>query len=576
MTRNTRTPYRILGLLVLALALETTPVHSRPQALRVSSELGPGHDHRWDKDPASDEDKKLMEISKSFRQSRNLNVALLEVLKGLTEDELRLLEGRLEVQDELPQGDMPMEDLVEDSPQELQGDDGAEDLASYRGELLILDNINTSASLPYNSTDTVEEPLYPQLQKINRDNREKLKEMRLATIKNQIMNILWPVGTPPSFSGNATASQPQQDLLRAIAEKMKPQNSFTPGDVYTEKIQSFYPSCDIPRNTDAELWNDKQAMNLLFDLSYPNTLQGTQVNIVAAKLRLYKLSQGNTTSSTEICPPADSEDSPSEDGLAKQRYPVFGEDKMIRVSIYWYTRSLKKHRVKRKLLDSQMLSVNGELWTEWNIRGAVKAWRDNGRNFGLAVEVEDEDGALLPSDKYFAPMNCSQEASTSRPIPGFLVARALSANNTNHTLGQTLHLDTLLFPMIDLCTMEFPESEKPGAVYYHKVNSDTVIKKPDIKASHREYQPTNVTAPSIPLQATGETENHKIRHHNHKPERYNTPPHRHLETIRRDDGDSIEEITWADDLEGHQLRKHIIVQKVIMKSQNHDENEKKR
>ncbi|KAG8264631.1 hypothetical protein J6590_008567 [Homalodisca vitripennis] len=174
MTRNTRTPYRILGLLVLALALETTPVHSRPQALRVSSELGPGHDRRWDKDPASDEDKKLMEISKSFRQSRNLNVALLEVLKGLTEDELRLLEGRLEVQDELPQGDMPMEDLVEDSPQELQGDDGAEDLAGYRGELLILDNINTSASLPYNSTDTVEEPLYPQLQKINRDNRENV------------------------------------------------------------------------------------------------------------------------------------------------------------------------------------------------------------------------------------------------------------------------------------------------------------------------------------------------------------------------------------------------------------------
>lgn len=32
-------------------------------------------------------------------------------------------------------------------------------------------------------------------------------------------------------------------------------------------------------------------MNLLFDLTYPSTLQGTQVNIVAAKLRLYKLSQ---------------------------------------------------------------------------------------------------------------------------------------------------------------------------------------------------------------------------------------------------------------------------------------------
>lgn len=48
---------------------------------------------------------------------------------------------------------------------------------------------------------------------------------------------------------------------------------------------------DIPRNTDAELWGSSDAMNLLFNLTYPSTLQGTQVNIVAAKLRLYKLSQ---------------------------------------------------------------------------------------------------------------------------------------------------------------------------------------------------------------------------------------------------------------------------------------------
>lgn len=69
----------------------------------------------------------------------------------------------------------------------------------------------------------------------------------MATIKNQIMKTLWPVGPPPSLSGNMTlpSQSARQNLLRVIAEKMKSHNTFVPEDVYTEKIQSFYPSCKI-------------------------------------------------------------------------------------------------------------------------------------------------------------------------------------------------------------------------------------------------------------------------------------------------------------------------------------------
>lgn len=72
--------------------------------------------------------------------------------------------------------------------------------------------------------------------------------MRLETIKNQIMNILWPSGAPPIMGLNVTPSAivpsapGQRDLLRAIADKINAQ-SHTPTDLYTEKIQSFYPSC---------------------------------------------------------------------------------------------------------------------------------------------------------------------------------------------------------------------------------------------------------------------------------------------------------------------------------------------
>lgn len=84
----------------------------------------------------------------------------------------------------------------------------------------------------------------------------RVKEMRLATIKNQIMKTLWPVGPPPSLSGNMTlhSQSARQNLLRVIAEKMKSHNTFVPEDVYTEKIQSFYPSCKLPKHNFPTNW----------------------------------------------------------------------------------------------------------------------------------------------------------------------------------------------------------------------------------------------------------------------------------------------------------------------------------
>lgn len=61
-----------------------------------------------------------------------------------------------------------------------------------------------------------------------------------------------------------------------------------------------------------------------------------------------------------------------------------------------------------------MLPYYGDKWTEWNIRSAVKTWRrDPNRNYGLSIEVEDEDGNLLPALKFFRPMNCTGDAPLS-------------------------------------------------------------------------------------------------------------------------------------------------------------------
>lgn len=55
------------------------------------------------------------------------------------------------------------------------------------------------------------------------------------------------------------------------------------------------------------------------------------------------------TAAKENQPSSEPEDFPSEEGLTRQQFSTsssFTEDKMIRVSVYWYTRSLKKHRGK--------------------------------------------------------------------------------------------------------------------------------------------------------------------------------------------------------------------------------------
>lgn len=80
-----------------------------------------------------------------------------------------------------------------------------------------------------------------------------------------------------------------------------------------------------PRNTDAEAWMDPFSMNMHFQL---NLTSGDYV--VAARLRIYKLPQENvTTSDLRISNPFEEDED---------------DEKKIRISVYYYTKSLKKHR----------------------------------------------------------------------------------------------------------------------------------------------------------------------------------------------------------------------------------------
>lgn len=61
-----------------------------------------------------------------------------------------------------------------------------------------------------------------------------------------------------------------------------------------------------------------------------------------------------------------------------------------------------------------MLPYLGDKWTQFNVRTAVKNWRENpADNLGLCIEVNDERGNKLQAKKFFQSMNCVKNYQTS-------------------------------------------------------------------------------------------------------------------------------------------------------------------
>ncbi|CAH1979475.1 unnamed protein product, partial [Acanthoscelides obtectus] len=125
-----------------------------------------------------------------------------------------------------------------------------------------------------------------------------------------------------------------------------------PDDQITEKIRSFYPS---------------------------------------STLRLYRLPENSTKSNSKS---PDCSNNSTED------------DRLLRISIYWYTKpATKKRRAKKRLSDSKVIPESSK-WVELSAKPALRSWQ-RGRNLGLAVVVEDQEGDLLDAHRYFKGATCT-------------------------------------------------------------------------------------------------------------------------------------------------------------------------
>ncbi|XP_003400588.2 uncharacterized protein LOC100643095 isoform X2 [Bombus terrestris] len=170
--------------------------------------------------------------------------------------------------------------------------------------------------------------------------------------------------------------------------------------VQRERLTMFSPTCQIPRNTDQDAWTDSFSMNMHFQLNLSSS-----DHVVAAKLRIFKLPQENTTSSSESTFDEEEED-----------------EKKIRISVYYYTKTLKRHRSKKRLMDSVVTPLTSRgTHLALDVRQSLRFWRlnqrnshGNGSNHGLVIQVEDQDGRPLKPALYIQQPSCADQDSDQK------------------------------------------------------------------------------------------------------------------------------------------------------------------
>lgn len=170
--------------------------------------------------------------------------------------------------------------------------------------------------------------------------------------------------------------------------------------IQRERLTMFSPTCQIPRNTDQDAWTDSFSMNMHFQLNLTSS-----DHVIAAKLRIFKLPQENVTFSSESTFDDEEED-----------------EKKIRISVYYYTKTLKRHRSKKRLMDSVVtpLTFKGT-HLALDVRQGLRFWRLNprnshgsGSNHGLVIQVEDQDGRPLKPALYIQQPSCVDQDSDQK------------------------------------------------------------------------------------------------------------------------------------------------------------------
>ncbi|KAG8178952.1 hypothetical protein JTE90_027829 [Oedothorax gibbosus] len=301
--------------------------------------------------------------------------------------------------------------------------------------------------------------------------RERKKQERITLIRSQILTRLHMNGQPNISTSKF--SEDDQMKIASMIERLQNQNTLSdstlPGNVPMNTIQwlqSFYPSCMVPNNTDKSVWEQDGTFRILYDIpfsKFPN-----DITIMMAKLRLYKL-VGNVD--------------PNYVGwdATRPRFNVFEglvnsrAANGINVNVYQYFKPLRTNkREKKRIVDSRIVSLDYEGWVEFNIATSVNFWfRHSNRNFGMDIEVEDAFGNKLNPNLYFQNLNCTLDAHHDSPFPNIMELHRGEMNN-----NETANLfDNETYPTLDLRTAQLPRTIEEVNIRIEDEVKDRILRK---------------------------------------------------------------------------------------------------
>ncbi|GFR18909.1 TGF_BETA_2 domain-containing protein [Trichonephila clavata] len=278
--------------------------------------------------------------------------------------------------------------------------------------------------------------------------RKRKKQERISLIRNQILSRLH-MNRQPNIS-TSIFSEDEQMKIAMFMERLQYHNSqadsLPPDNVHFNTIQwlqSFYPQCSTPNNTDKASWEQPGTFRIYYDV--PFNRYPTNITIVMAKLRLYKIT-GNVDPNF-VGWSANRPRHNLLETLVNSRAA-----NAINVNIYQYSKPLRTNkREKKRLVDSRTISVDFKGWIGFNVMASLNFWyRHSNKNFGFDIEVEDAFGNKLNPNLYFQNMNCSSEVPQDPPFPNIMeIHREISKNESSLFDNET-------YPTLDLRTAELP------------------------------------------------------------------------------------------------------------------------
>uniref|UniRef100_A0A182NIJ5 TGFb_propeptide domain-containing protein n=1 Tax=Anopheles dirus TaxID=7168 RepID=A0A182NIJ5_9DIPT len=271
---------------------------------------------------------------------------------------------------------------------------------------------------------------------------------------------------------------------------------------------AFSAVCDIPKNTNTSQWNEDNTWNLYFRL--PHNKQYNSVN--SAVLRLYM--NGLNSTGVRNQPESDNCKNPAE--------------QMIRITASVYFRKNRKDNAsserKKRICSSITITQSYRGWISMDTLLAVKLWDKPNRNFGIAIDVEDQEDRPLRAADFFQPADCSEASKTNAtavfPWSFFRNSLSWSANEMDN-VPHYPRIDVVIHKHMHHNHRSFRSKHHYGHnVRYHLASGSTTGSYSGNSYEHddadtRSHQPGS-TASSINHHNHHQQHLHHLHHLHHK------------------------------------------------------------